>query len=188
MRLSIQQGISNKWPVLLFVVGCVLGYGAGFLSARKTSFPKGVVTETKDEDGDGKIDYVYISSNGLPQSTALDRNKDGQYDFREYYMNGGVDKSEADNDFDGLFDEWSKFYHGLIATVEADADGDGRVDIFTSYTNGIVSYSTIRMTKGKGDFFTEYFQHGIRSRVVIMKDGKTRIISCGKYGQIELDF
>jgi|GEM_PF-4557207 len=43
------------------------------------------------------------------------------------------------------------------------------------------------MKKGKRDFFTEYFEHGIRSRVVITKDGLERTIKCGKYGEIELD-
>jgi len=101
-------------------------------------------------------------------------------------MNDDVVKSEADNDFDGRFDEWTTFYYGLPSTVETDADGDGRIDTFASYTNGIISYSVIRMTRGKEDFFTEYFNHGIRSKVVIKKDGKERILKCGKYGQIEL--
>ena len=139
----------------------------------------------EDQDGDGRADCVVVSSNGLTLSISEDRNRDGQLDYRDYYLHGRVVRSEADNDFDGQFDEWTTFYFGFPATVETDADGDGRVDIFTTCTNGVVSYSTIRMTKGKRDFFTEYYEHGIRSKVVIQKDGKERSLKCGRYGQIE---
>jgi hypothetical protein len=139
----------------------------------------------EDEDGDGRADCMVVSSNGLTLSISNDRNRDGQYDYRDHYLYGRVVRSEADNDFDGQFDEWATFYFGFPATVETDADGDGRGDIFSAYTNGVLSYSTIRMTTGKRDFFTEYYEHGIRSKVVIQKDGMERSLKCGKYGQIE---
>lgn len=186
MWLSSDQRIAIKWCFLLVILGCVVGYAAGVVAVRKAGSKRGIQTLMKDENKDGRIDYILTLSNGLAQSLALDRNKDGQYDYWEYYMNGTVTRSEADNNFDGQLDQWTTFYFGFAAAMETDADGDGRVDILTSFTNGIESSSTIRITKGKRDFFTEYFDYGIRSKVVISKDGKERVFKCGKYGDIQL--
>jgi len=186
MRFTLNYRIINKWHLLSVIVSCAIGCAVGFICGKRSCPLYGIRTLAEDEDGDGKPDSVTVLSNGLLHTLTLDRNRDGRFDFRSDFVNGKAGKSESDNNFDGVFDEWIDYYQELPAVIKTDADGDGRVDIFSFLTNGVMSYSIIRMTKGEKDFFTEYYKDGIRSKVVIMRNGIERVLNCGRYGQIEL--
>lgn len=102
---------------------------------------EGKSIETKDADGDGRVDYWAHYENGRRTRSETDTNGDGTPDFWRFFEQGPeVVLDEKDLNFDGRVDERKSMVWGFdrnvgahayrTAWIEADRDFDGLIDDF----------------------------------------------------------
>ena len=93
-------------------------------------YEKGVLArQSRDEDGDGKVDLILTFDGEDVVLVELDRNTDGAFDLWQIYRKGKIFLETLDIDYDHLVDRWTFFDpQGREALTMSDRDGDGVPD------------------------------------------------------------
>ncbi len=90
-----------------------------------------------DENGDGKPDRWFLSSNGRLVEYRADRDFDGRVDVLVRFANNDrTEYEEYDYNLDGAMDDFYFFEHGLLKRREIDSDFDGKVDLWLVLADG----------------------------------------------------
>lgn len=97
-----------------------LGRGEGFEEAGT------------DANGNGTLDVVHVTHEGVRVCSAFDRDLDGDHDLLRFYEEDGRTPrlEQQDYDFDGRIDEVVLFVGGVPVRRDADTDFDDRIDLF----------------------------------------------------------
>jgi hypothetical protein len=100
----------------------------------------GTNIETRDVDGDGRVDIRTEMADGRPRCRETDANFDGRVDIYRWFdaSNGQVTRVEEDYDFDGRIDVVANFEAGVLARDVMDTNFDGLTDTWRTYRGGRV--------------------------------------------------
>jgi antitoxin component YwqK of YwqJK toxin-antitoxin module len=87
------------------------------------------VSQTIDEDGDGKSDLVAtFDDQGKMARSSADTNKDGHEDTWTFFEDGQPIRAEQDLDHDGRVDAKTEYRQGTRVRLLMDSDHDGRFE------------------------------------------------------------
>lgn len=107
---------------------------------RWVGYEKGVVSEIWESDlpgGPPTLHLVYGPGGAPIERIELDNNGDGRLDRLFVYTAGRLREESWDTNGDGAYDRWQQFDEtGSLTVREEDVNGDEEVDVRTAYNKG----------------------------------------------------